>query len=261
MSEGTTNYQTAFARFAELQNLRPEVIWESGADSILVWTRSSNTALAPRVYISAGIHGDEPCGPDALLRFLELHQLSCDCDWVIAPVLNPSGLRQGTRENAGGIDLNRDFFRQETGEVRALVNWWECQDRGCDLHLSLHEDWETSGFYLYEIKTGKMDSLAGSILNDISGTVPLESSGPVDGHDLTAPGLILHEPEPDEEDGWPEAIWLARKFPVLSITLEAPGKEIRDKRTSDLVVALGAALNRLSDLHAAGDFQRPRCAG
>ncbi|MEQ1840136.1 MAG: M14 family metallocarboxypeptidase [Verrucomicrobiales bacterium] len=243
-----TAYGDVFARLAEGQNFKSEVIWESGADSILIWTRSSSPAFAPRVYISAGIHGDEPCGPDALLRFLELHQLSCDCDWVIAPVLNPSGLRQGTRENAEGIDLNRDFFRRETGEVCALIDWWVSQDRGCDLHLSLHEDWETSGLYLYEINTGGVGSLAEKILASIQKIVPLESSGPVDGHELSAPGLILHDPEPDEEFGWPEAIWLARKFRVLSITFEAPGRIPKGYRTAGLVTALGAAVDEIETL-------------
>lgn len=245
MSADLNAFQEAFSRVAALQGLKPGIIWESGSDSISIWTRASNPPFAPRIYISAGMHGDEPCGPDALLRFLDLHPLSWSFDWVIAPALNPTGLRHGTRENAEGIDLNRDFLRRESGEIRALINWWECQDRGCDLHLSLHEDWETSGFYLYEINTGKMESLAGTILGEIKREVPLECSGPIDGHELTAPGLILHEPAPDEEEGWPEAIWLVRNFPVLSITFEAPGRDGRENRTMSLVSALRAALSRV----------------
>lgn len=237
-----TVYEGAFTRIAELQGLRPEAIWESETDAVSIWTRPSNSALATRIYISAGIHGDEPCGPEALLRFLELHPLSWSLDWVIAPTLNPSGLRRGSRENADGIDLNRDFFRKQSGEIRALTHWWECQDRGCDLHLSLHEDWETTGFYLYEINTGERSSLAGKILASLQGIVPIESCGPVDGHELSAPGLILHEPEPDEKFGWPEAIWLVRNFPALSITVEAPGRISGDDRIAGLVSSLVAAV-------------------
>ncbi len=244
ISSGSTAFYEAFSKVAAFQDLKAEIIWASDSDSISIWTRASYSLFAPRIYISAGIHGDEPCGPDALLRFLELHPLSWSCDWVIAPSLNPTGLRQGTRENAAGIDLNRDFLRRESGEVRALINWWECQDRACDLHLSLHEDWEASGFYLYEINTGGIGSLAGPILGAVQEVVPLESSGPVDGHELSAPGLILHSPDPDEEEGWPEAIWLAKRSPVLSVTFEAPGRDARDRRTMSLVSALRAALRR-----------------
>ncbi len=242
MADPLTTFEIALARIANRQGLSAEVIWESGVDAIRIWTRPSTSAFAPRIFLSAGIHGDEPCGPDALFRFLELHELSPSCEWVIAPVLNPSGLRRGIRENGEGIDLNRDFFRQESGEVRALINWWKRQNRGCDLHFSLHEDWETAGLYLYEINTGGIGGLAENILNLIREIVPLEVAGPVDGHQLSAPGLILHAPEPDEEFGWPEAIWLARHYPVLSITFEAPGKMPRGCRTAGLLTALAAAV-------------------
>ena len=242
MTDPVTTYEDAFTRIAELQNLKPEVIWESEADTISIWTRSASSAFAPRVYISAGIHGDEPCGTDALLRFLELHQLSNACDWVIAPLLNPSGFKAGTRENCDGIDLNRDFFRKESGEIRAFTSWWESQSRGCDLHFSLHEDWETTGLYLYEINTSAMASFAGAVLDSIRKFVPLEDCGPIDGHELSAPGLIVHEPEPDEAFGWPEAIWLVKQYPVLSLTLEAPGHIARGFRTSALLTALTSAV-------------------
>ncbi len=253
IADPVTTYEIEFARIADRQGLSAELIWESGVDAIRIWTRPSTSAFAPRIYLSAGIHGDEPCGPDALFRFLELHELSPSCEWVIAPVLNPSGLRRGTRENRDGIDLNRDFFRQKSGEVRALIDWWESQGRGCDLHLSLHEDWETSGLYLYEINTGGIGSLAEKILASIQEIVPLESSALVDGHELNAPGLILHSPDPDEEDGWPEAIWLARKFPSLSITFEAAGRIPRGYRTAGLVTALVAAVEEAEALAADTD--------
>jgi murein peptide amidase A len=233
-----TAFEEEFAMIANRQGLDAEVIWESGDDRIRLWTRAAATAFAPRVFLSAGIHGNEPCGPEALLRFLELHPLSPSCDWVIAPLLNPTGMKVGTRENRDGIDMNRDFYRKESGEVRALVGWWEDQSRGCDLHISLHEDWETTGLYLYEINTGPITSFAGAILDSIRPIVPLEAEGPVDGHELSAPGLIIHEPEPDESLGWPEAIWLVKRYPLLSLTLEAPGRVARGYRTAGLLTAL-----------------------
>lgn len=251
MRNSVTAFDEEFSEVASRQGLQSEVIWESGADSIRFWTRGAADGHAPRIFLSAGIHGDEPCGPEALLRFLKLHSLSHSCDWVIAPVLNPTGLRAGTRENRNGIDLNRDFYRKESGEIRAFTRWWEEQSQGCHLHISLHEDWETGGLYLYEINTGPVTSFSGKILESIRDIVPLEEEGPVDGHELSAPGLILHEPEPDEGFGWPEAIWLVKRYPLLSLTLEGPGGIAPDDRTAGLLTALRSAVVQVETM--AGD--------
>lgn len=242
MHNPVINFEERFAEVAAGQGLVPELIWESGEEAIHLWTRSSATAPAPVIFLSAGIHGDEPCGPEALLHLLELHPLSTAFEWVIAPLLNPSGMKKGTRENKDGIDLNRDFYRRESGEVKAFTKWWEQRSGGCDLHLSLHEDWETTGLYLYEINTGRITSFAGNVLDSIREIVLLEDGGPVDGHELSAPGLILHAPEPDEEFGWPEAIWMAKRYPLLSLTLEAPGGVARGFRKAGLLTALTAAV-------------------
>ncbi len=238
-ASSVSRFEETFALVAGGRGLVPERLWESGEDRITLWTRSSaGGAPAPCLFLSAGIHGDEPCGPETLLRFLEEHPLSTACEWVVAPLLNPSGMKRGTRENREGIDLNRDFYRKESGEIRALTSWWEARERGCDLHVSLHEDWETSGLYLYEINTGGIASFAGRVLDSIRGTVALEETGPVDGHELSAPGLILHAAEPDEELGWPEAIWLAKRYPLLSLTLEGAGGVDCHSRTAGLLAAL-----------------------
>ncbi|HQZ28027.1 MAG: succinylglutamate desuccinylase/aspartoacylase family protein [Verrucomicrobiales bacterium] len=251
MRNSLTSYEEEFSRVASCQGFDAEVIWESGEDCIRFWTRSAACNFGPRIFLSAGIHGDEPCGPEALLRLLKLHSLSHSCDWVIAPVLNPTGIRAGTRENRNGIDLNRDFYRKESGEIRAFTRWWEEQRQGIHLHISLHEDWETSGLYLYEINTGTVTSFAGMILESIRDSVPLEEEGPVDGHELSAPGLILHEPEPDEGFGWPEAIWLVKRYPLLSLTLEGPGGIAPDDRTTGLLTALRSAVAQVETM--AGD--------
>src|SRR4051812_9145318 len=60
----------------------------------------------PRVYISAGIHGDEPAPPLTLLRLIERGVFDTRAVWFICPLLNPVGFLRQTRENAEGIDLN-----------------------------------------------------------------------------------------------------------------------------------------------------------
>jgi protein MpaA len=65
------------------------------------------------VLILGGIHGDEPAGT-ALSRRLCAHLASrpggaAGRRVVVAPAANPDGLARGTRTNARGVDLNRNF--------------------------------------------------------------------------------------------------------------------------------------------------------
>lgn len=63
---------------------------------------------ACELLIFAGIHGEEPETTYALSRALrQLTQKSPHCAVVLAA--NPDGLMRGTRGNARGVDLNRNF--------------------------------------------------------------------------------------------------------------------------------------------------------
>ena len=63
---------------------------------------------ACRLLLLAGIHGEEPEPPYALSRALrQLAAPPADCATVLAA--NPDGLLRGTRGNARGVDLNRNF--------------------------------------------------------------------------------------------------------------------------------------------------------
>lgn len=245
-SDLVTRFERRFARAAAAHGLERQVIGRTGGDDLAFWTRGPRSGGRTRVFLSSGIHGDEPCGPLAMLEFLKSSPLPEDCEWILAPTLNPSGLRAGTRENAEGIDLNRDFFRRRSEEVNAVIDWWSRRDPVPLVHLSLHEDWEAEGFYLYEINTGDRAPLGARIVNRIGGLFPMQRRGPVDDHELSGPGLILHAPEPDDREGWPEAIWLAKNHPVLSLTFEAPGTYGTRLRRTGLRAALAATVRRVS---------------
>ncbi len=245
------SFESAFDEVASSHGLERVVIGRAGDDDLLFWTRPARRGPGTPVFLSAGIHGDEPCGPLALMEYLKSASLPDHCEWILAPMLNPSGLRAGTRENAEGIDLNRDFLRRETDEVNAVIDWWSRRRPRPLVHLSLHEDWEAEGFYLYEINSGTRPAVGTRVVERIAGLFPLQERGPVDDHELSGPGIILHSPEPHDADGWPEAIWLAKHHPVLSLTFEAPGIYGPKLRRTGLMAALAAAVKRTASTQAA----------
>ncbi|MCB2156382.1 amidohydrolase family protein [bacterium] len=84
-----------------------------------------------RVMIWARQHGDEPDCTAALCLFLynlitrheePLFKLLLDkISFCIFPMVNPDGVYRFTRQNAQGIDLNRDAVAQTTPESKALI--------------------------------------------------------------------------------------------------------------------------------------------
>jgi protein MpaA len=60
----------------------------------------------PRVLVVGCIHGNEPAGI-AVVHALEHAHPHADL-WLV-PALNPDGLAAGRRQNARGVDLNRNF--------------------------------------------------------------------------------------------------------------------------------------------------------
>lgn len=103
---------------------------------------------APEIYIAAGVHGNEPAPPMAVLELLRRKALPRQANYTIFPLINPTGLAAGTRENEQGIDLNRDYgLSPRSRETRAQLEW--IGQRLFGLTLCLHEDDEGEGFYLY----------------------------------------------------------------------------------------------------------------
>lgn len=210
-----------FAREAAACGFVGERVAGGGSGAIRGWVKGEGK---PLVYISSGIHGDEPAGPLALLELLRNRVFDDRFSWALVPMLNPDGLCAGTRENADGVDLNRDYWEKETNEVRGHVAWLEGM-RVPDVFISLHEDWEAEGFYLYEIRHGEDRPVqTRGLLEAAQRVFPLEHGPLIDGHEIREAGWIFHGVDPDEPQGWPEAIFLSRRGCPLSFTLETPSR-------------------------------------
>ena len=134
-----------------------------------------NSKLTKNIYISAGIHGDEPAGPLAVLQLLKENRWPENANIWICPCLNPAGFSLNTRENASGIDLNRQYLKTEAEEIKAHIAWLERQPR-FDVSLCLHEDWESQGFYVYELNPDQQSSFAPAILKSVAEVCPIDMS-------------------------------------------------------------------------------------
>jgi murein peptide amidase A len=201
-----------------------------------------------RIYLSAGIHGDEPAGPLAVEFLLHRDLLRPDVAWTLCPLLNPGGWLSGTRETASGIDLNRDYLQPKSPEATAHCAWID--QIGChDLYLSLHEDWEATGFYLYEINTAPQSKpLARKILQQVATMIPIEPVDCIDQHTVCSPGYIAHPPEPDDPRQWPEAIYHCKRYPHLSYTFETPSSLPLEQRVNALVTATQTAAGEFRNI-------------
>ena len=103
-----------------------------------------------RVLLTGGVHGDEPAGVEAVLRFLEqaADRAPHDMWLLVLPCINPHGWIHGTRENRDGLDINRSMDESGIPIVDLLKG--VLGERHFDLALDLHEDYDGEGFYLYE---------------------------------------------------------------------------------------------------------------
>ncbi len=82
------------------------------------------------VFINGSIHGGEYPGTDAAIRLIEtlayedtpeVQAILENVILLVNVVQNPDGRVAGTRRNANGFDMNRDFISQTQPEVRATV--------------------------------------------------------------------------------------------------------------------------------------------
>lgn len=189
-----------------------------------------------RLYLSAGIHGDEPAGPLAVRQLVQEDDWQAGTEIWLCPCLNPEGFEQGRRENRGGLDLNRQYLHRQAGETRAHIAWLERQPV-FDVAVCLHEDWEAHGFYLYELNPDARPSRAEAMIRRVAEVCPIDPSPVIEGRPA-AGGIIRPEADPALRTDWPEAFWLVQHKTRHSYTLEAPSDFPLEARVAALVTAV-----------------------
>ena len=221
-----------------------EVIHEQGHFKWLALNRPPVLIPSPqsaiRIYLSAGIHGDEPAGPLAALQLIEENNWPPNAEIVLLPCLNPIGFTLNWRENPEGIDLNRDYRQPKAAETNAHIAWLERQNP-FDVYLCLHEDWESHGFYLYEQNLDNQPSLARIMIDAVQSVCPVDVSEIIEGRPARQ-GIIQPKLNPATRPDWPEALYLISHKARQGYTLEAPSDFPLATRVAALVQAVKAGL-------------------
>lgn len=216
----------------KMAGLKLQVLAKAG-DLPVFWFKTPAMKASGGIYISAGIHGDEPAATEALIAWAELNWKKLSgLPLMIFPCLNPYGLSCNVRTNESGVDLNRCFHTDEQPVVAALKK--AVGDHRFTLSLMLHEDYEGQGLYLYELLT-KEKGLGEELLKAGSKFIPLEPRTNIDGTKAVG-GLIRRRFTKSRFDrmGYPEAIWLYLSHGSRAFTVETPSEFALDVRTRAL---------------------------
>jgi len=221
-----------------------EVFFKTDSYHLLALTRQQ-TKVTKRVYISTGIHGDEPAGPLALLQLLRENNWPTNADIWLCPCLNPTGFPKNSRENAQGVDLNRQYLNPQAEEVIAHINWLQRQPT-FDVCMCLHEDWESQGFYVYEVNKDRRASFAEPIIESVSKVCPIDLSPLIEDRPAEK-GIIRPNIDPASRPQWPEALYLVSNKTRMSYTLEAPSDFPLATRVAAHVAAVRTVLDLIKE--------------
>ena len=231
-------------RVARAAGLKFEAFAEAG--DYPVYSLETRGDGRPAILISAGIHGDEPAGPTALLQWAERHLAGIARDpatrpLLILPCLNPWGLVNNQRADSEGRDLNRLFNRSGFSPIHELKLL--LAKRRFGLCLSLHEDYDGRGIYLYEINRRPPD-MGLALLEAASAALPVDPRGSIDGRPFRE-GRALRRANLQRFPLHPEAIYLYLHHGDHMITFETPSEFGLKKRVEAHVLLIEESVRRL----------------
>jgi len=192
------------------------------------------------VLLSAGLHGDEPAGPEAIVRFLERDHgtLLQTFEFFILPCINPHGYVHNTRENAIGLDINRSFEDDTTQEAILVKN--VLQDRHFDTFVEFHEDWEFEGYYLFELQRNQRP-IGRKIIENIKQIGPIHSASSIDDMPVKN-GIVQTDLEAKKIGNDAMPLYVFRFHADHCITSETPTQWDIENRISAHLMVLDVAL-------------------
>ncbi len=250
----THNHQLLVQRWkrvARKARLKLGVLSRTTTGIEIVYLQSrSELPSRPSLYLSAGIHGDEPAATEGLIEWAEAEtEFLRTTNVLIFPCLNPWGLLWNNRFDEKGRDLNRLYHLNTVPRIRAQKKL--IRGLQFDLAIAMHEDYDATGVYIYEIP-GESPFLGEKILAAASKFMPVESRKTVEGRPCRA-GLIRRNILPGEFTEYPEALFLHFGHSRRTLTFESPSEfSIHDR-----VKAQVACLQTIQRFLIATNLSRP----
>jgi len=199
-------------------------------------------ADALRIYISAGIHGDEAAGTESLIGLLENEPMIFDgFDLTFFPCLSPWGLVNNSRLSQSGFDLNRGWSSKDNALAKVMVP--AIAGERYDLALTLHEDFDGLGFYLYEVPS-RRPHWGAQIVERVHTIMALDPRARIDGH-IARGGIIRRRVTEAVKMLSPEAIFLHENHAERTFTFETPSEFALNERVQALQEAIRQAVRIL----------------
>jgi len=197
------------------------------------------TQAAPAVYLSAGIHGDEVAATEGLLLWAEKNvSVLRALHVLIFPCLNPWGLAGNSRMDAEGRDLNRGYNRTDVPQISAQMKLMA--GRRFDLGLTLHEDYDAQGLYIYEVPS-RPRYWAEAMVKAAAKNIPADLRRKIEGRSARG-GVVRRAIKPDLMPDWPEAFVLHFHHAARTFTVETPSEFSLDDRVAAQVAMITMAV-------------------
>ena len=211
----------------------------SGFDLFALTSRQSPNG---GIYLSAGIHGDEPASTEGLIRWAETHIAELrKLPSVIFPCLNPWGLVHNSRTDEHCEDLNRHFHHERVPTIQALKKLIE--PFRFYVSVTLHEDYDGRGLYVYELE--RLNPFWGEDLLEIARPlIPIEGRTTIDGRRTTKAGLVRRKIDLKKFPMIPEAIFLHLHHSERSFTFETPSEFALDQRVEVQIALIQECVRR-----------------
>ena len=209
----------------------------------LFYLRTKCLTASGGIYISAGIHGDEPAATEALITWAEKNIRRLPrLPLLLLPCLNPWGLVNNTRCNEDGLDLNRLFHHDNQPVVSAVKQLVAPHQFAAA--MMLHEDYDGQGLYLYDVARAK-PYWGEALLNAARPHIAIEGRTRIDGRKITA-GIYRRRLDRRrfERMGYPEAIWFHFHHAERSLTIESPSEFALEQRVAAQVAVIEECVRR-----------------
>ena len=212
------------------------------------------TGPSTLISLTAGTHGNEPSGVEAVLTFLEQNRevdfIQHRLHMVILPCINPYGYEYNTRENHEKIDLNRKF-RTSKPPMEVALTRRGLGTKPFDLSLEFHEDIDTQGFYLYEINPTGKKGWGRDMIRSIAQHYPINNSSRIDGF-ISKKGIISPQKTTpnfaslvQKNRAWPQALFHYSRGTPRCITTETPVHLPLKERVKMHLMVMDIILRRL----------------